>query len=694
MTSKSFLKNLLTVVLILFATNVFAQIENSVVLQDIVEEIAENSDEELDYTTLFNNLEILVEDPLNLNTATPEDFRQILFLTEYQIFSIIKYRTKYQGFKTVYELAFVEGLDEQTMKYLYPFVYAGEAEKKNKTNWKRVFTYGHHTVLGRYQRVLQPKAGFNISDSILEQQPDKTRYLGNQDKYYLKYNYSYKNNISYGFTAEKDEGEQFFRGAQKYGFDFYSAHFMLGDIGILKKAIVGDYVAQFGQGLVMWTGMSFGKGSGVAGIIKKPRYVDKYSSANESAFMRGEAATIKLKNFTITEFVSYKSLDGDVAISNDTLDTDEDRITSFLETGYHRTQSEIAKRHAIKEFVTGGNVTWTGDRFKIGATGVYYSYSSPLNVNDKAYEYFNFSGKSNFNLGVDYLLNLHKVNVFGETAISPNGGFATVDGITCDFVPEFKMSLLYRYYSPDYQNMYGQGFAEGSNTYNETGLYIGAEILPVKHLKLDLHFDSWKFPWLKYGVNAPSTGYEWQAQATYTPKRNLELILRAKYESKQKNSSEEANMKPIITYNTAKYRFQANYTPNSEWKLKSRIEISRYHNPDSTSWGYLLCEDLQYKPKKLPLTFTARIAVFDTQDYNARLYAYEPDVLYAFSVPMFYGRGTRLALVIKYDILENLDFWVRIANTYYADKTTVGSGLDEIQGPNRTEIKIQFRLKF
>ena len=693
MSSKSMLKYCAAVAFFFCTANLSAQVENSIALQDIVEEIAENTDEELDYTTLFNNLEILAENPLDLNTATAEDFREILFLNEYQIYSIIRYRTKYHGFKTIYELAFVEGIDDLTMKYLYPFVTISDEKPKDKTNWKKVFSYGHHTVLGRYQRVLQPKTGYNISDSILQIKPDKSRYLGNPDKYYLKYNYSYKKKISYGFTAEKDDGEQFFRGAQKYGFDFYSAHFMLGDMGVLKKVIVGDYIAQFGQGLTMWTGMSFGKGSGVEGIIKKPRLVDKYSSANESAFMRGEAATIKLKDFTITEFVSYKSLDAGIAQA-DTLTEEEDLVTSFLETGYHRTPSEVAKRHTIKEFVTGGNVTWQGQKMKIGATGVYYSYSNPINTNDKAYEYFNFSGKSNFNFGVDYLFNLHKINIFGETSMSPNGGIATVDGVTIDFVPEFKMSALYRYYSPKYQNMYAQGFSEGNKTYNESGLYIGAEILPVKHLRLNVFFDSWKFPWLKYGVNAPSTGHEWIAEATYTPKRNIEMIFRAKYETKQKNTSEEANIKEIINYSTSKYRYQINITPNEEWKLKSRIEVSHYHRPDSASWGFLVCEDLQYKPTKLPLTFTARIALFDTQDYNSRIYAYEQDVLYAFTVPMFYGRGTRLALVIKYDVTDNIDLWFRIANTYYADKTTLGSGLDEIPGPNRTEVKLLFRLKF
>ena len=59
MNSNVLLKYFLSIAFILNAFILSAQVENAVVLQDIVEEIAENSDEELDYTTLFNALENL-----------------------------------------------------------------------------------------------------------------------------------------------------------------------------------------------------------------------------------------------------------------------------------------------------------------------------------------------------------------------------------------------------------------------------------------------------------------------------------------------------------------------------------------------------------------------------------------------------------------------------------------------------------
>ena len=136
------------------------------------------------------------------------------------------------------------------------------------------------------------------------------------------------------------------------------------------------------------------------------------------------------------------------------------------------------------------------------------------------------------------------------------------------------------------------------------------------------------------------------------------------------------------------------YAASNAWKLKSRVELARYSINDAVKWGYTVYQDFQYKPVNIPLTFNARIAVFETESYDTRIYAYEPDILYGFSVPAYYGRGSRLLLVLKYSASRNLAFWFRIANTYYADKADLGTGLDAIKGNNRTDIKLQVRYKF
>ena len=89
-----------------------------------------------------------------------------------------------------------------------------------------------------------------------------------------------------------------------------------------------------------------------------------------------------------------------------------------------------------------------------------------------------------------------------------------------------------------------------------------------------------------------------------------------------------------------------------------------------------------------------RIAYFSTQDYDNRQYTYEQDVQYAFSFPAYNGRGWRYYSVLSYDINKNLTFWLRWSRTDYINQETVGSGLDEIPFPHRSDVKAQIRWVF
>jgi hypothetical protein len=90
-----------------------------------------------------------------------------------------------------------------------------------------------------------------------------------------------------------------------------------------------------------------------------------------------------------------------------------------------------------------------------------------------------------------------------------------------------------------------------------------------------------------------------------------------------------------------------------------------------------------------PLALNLRFQYFETGDYNSRLYAFENDVLYSFSIPPFYDKGIRSYVNVNYDVSKKLTIWVRLARTMYASRTTVGSGNDEITGNHRTDYKFQ-----
>jgi hypothetical protein len=97
---------------------------------------------------------------------------------------------------------------------------------------------------------------------------------------------------------------------------------------------------------------------------------------------------------------------------------------------------------------------------------------------------------------------------------------------------------------------------------------------------------------------------------------------------------------------------------------------------------------------RFPVSFNARLAIFKTASYNSRIYSYENDVLYSFSIPAYYGNGLRYYLTVRYAVTRNIDLWFRVAETTFFDSKTTGSGLDQIDVPHKTELKAQLRLKF
>ena len=83
----------------------------------------------------------------------------------------------------------------------------------------------------RATQVLEKSRGY-----LLDSSKAKNFYPGSPQKILVRYKYIFKNLLQYGVTAEKDAGEQFFKGGQKTGFDFYSAHFFVRNLGIIKSS--------------------------------------------------------------------------------------------------------------------------------------------------------------------------------------------------------------------------------------------------------------------------------------------------------------------------------------------------------------------------------------------------------------------------------------------------------------------------
>ena len=665
--------------------------------QQVIEDFLQNTESEgdFDFNTVFEDLEYYLRRPLNLNEAGEEDLQNLQLLSDIQILELLNYRRTAGDLISIYELQAIPSFDLQTIRRLLPYVTVDKGIDDYQLSIPRMMAEGQNELYLRWSRIVEEQKGY----SPLEEGQTAQRYLGDPNQFYLRYKHSYSNKLSYGLTAEKDRGEEFFTGSNKQGFDFYSAHLFIKDYNRTIKAIaIGDYAVSFGQGLILYSGFGAGKSSYVMNIKRTARVLRPYTSVNESNFQRGAAATLGFgEHLEVTALASYRRRDGNV-LEPDTLDVEESirQISSLGIAGLHRTDSEIADERALGQTTFGGRLRWKGDRGHIALNGLYEQIDADLTLRDQPYNRFYFSGDRLFNASLDYSFTFQNYNFFGETAMSDNGAIATLNGLLMGLDRKVDLAVLVRHFPRNYQALFPTPFAETTGARNETGAYLGLEVRPHRYWKLSAYFDAWKHPWLRFDADAPSRGYEYRARLTYFRKRNLEVYLEVRDETKERNIDKiEGKNNFTLPTRVFQTRLHLAKKVNKALELRSRIDVGFSENEiNTTQRGFVIYQDVIFKPIGFPLSFTTRFALFDTDGFQARYYSFENNLLYAFSIPAYYNRGTRFYINLRYKGIRNLTLEARIAQTYWRNQDSIGSGLEEVAGPRRTELGAQVKYRF
>ena len=132
---------------------------------------------------------------------------------------------------------------------------------------------------------------------------------------------------------------------------------------------------------------------------------------------------------------------------------------------------------------------------------------------------FALTGKTFGNYSIDYGYTYRNMHFFGEAASTNKRKLAFIQGMLMSVANNVDVSLLYRNISPAYQSLYTSAFTENTFPTNEKGLYTGISIKPAMGWRVDAYADVYKFPWLRYRVDAPTTGKEYMFQLTYQPNK-------------------------------------------------------------------------------------------------------------------------------------------------------------------------------
>lgn len=655
---------------------------------EYMDEMAADAEDEARIETLYADLSYLSEHPFELNGVTEEQLKRLPFLTDSQISKLLDYRRKYGNMVSLYELKNVEELDFHTLSLLLSFVYIDEISvDKRPITVKNLLKYGSNNLQIRYDQCFQQKKGYgSYPDSILLQYPNR-KYLGEPFYHSLRYEYTFDEQLQVGIVAEKDPGEPLWNRYHK-GYDSYSAHLFLKGNKLLKSLAIGDYKVSFGQGLVISNDFTPGRSSMVAQAERRSSGFRRHFSTNETDYFRGVATTLSLKCFEISALYSYRKLDAGVI---------DNQISSFKTDGLHRLIRDREKQHTVSMQTYGGNIRYATPNICVGVTALSYSFGDKrVEPDPKPYNLFYFRGSRNTNISVDYLLKNKRVKFYGETAISANGKIATLNALQLTPASYFSFLLLYRHYDIGYQAFFGNAFAQNSSVQNEQGFYMGLQWTPFRRWKLSAYTDVFRFPWLKYGTDAPSTGQEYMVQVDYSPDKNYSFSLRYKYRQKEKNETvTDQTTLQILPYVQQRLRLQFMYTASPSFLLRTSAD-GVFYQEEKENWsaGWMIAQSAGWKPETSSVQADLYVAYFHTSDYNSRISSYEKNILYAFNKPSFYGKGMRFSFSFRWNLVKKLSVSAKLAHTHYLDRKVIGTDLEEINGSGKTDVYMLLQYKF
>ena len=650
----------------------------------------ENEDESVDEETMEQLFE-LYGNPMDINTAKKEDLEMLPFLNEEQVEEVLRYREKDGPMMSLGELMMVKGLGMKEREMMRLFVKVEEdrslykRDKRNPT-LEDILKWSKHEMVLRTDVPFYKKDGYqDVAAEVLKKSPNKV-YRGDRFHHAFRYAFSGMNHLLAGVQMEKDAGEK--------GIDHVSGYVMLKNVGIVKSAILGNYRVSFGKGLTVNSGIKFGKSMMMNTMDRMDMGITKHSSTSETGYFTGGAFTIQLKNWQLSVFGSYRKEDG-------TYNNDSTGMSSLKTDGLHRTKLEHSKKGNLGVTNFGGNIHWEHKELRLSATAVWTHLDVPLmpkhDTKASKYRIYNASGKDFFVGSLAYAYRYKSLSFSGETAFSNTErqhGVASLNTLRWRANRTNSFMLIGRYYGAKFISMNGRSFGENSSVQNEEGIFVGWTSKSIRNMELEAYADMMYFPWLKQGVSASSHGLEGMVQALYSANRKWSLLARYRIKSKQKDMT--SMEKKILDYDTHQsLKLQLNYTLSPFVTLRTSAIgscISNNYNPTET--GLAICENFRWQNNK-KIRFDLGITYFNTNSYDARVYIYEPSLLYSFGSTSFYDEGIRGTLLASLPIVkQSLFINAKLGMTKYFNRDTIGSGLEMIHADHREDLQVQIRYKF
>ena len=627
--------------------------------------------EDVESTSWEETYDLLCEmeqHPLDINQVSREQLEELPFLSAQQVEGIMEYLHRYGPMKSLGELQMIRALDYGQLRLLTYFTYVGEEKPEGFPKLTTVTKYGKQELTA------------TLRVPFYERKGDKEGYLGYPYRHWLRYQFTYGDYVKFGLMGAQDAGEPFFSNKNKWGYDYYSPYLQIRKLGCLESFVAGKYRVSLGMGLVLNNSFGLGKVSMLQNL-GRPTYSIRAHSSRSNDYLQGIAATMDItKGLKATAFVSYRPLDA-------TLNKKDSTAATILTTDYHRTTTEMGKKHNLHQTAVGGSLRYANNGLRLGANFLLTHYDRQLKSDTVAlYKRHYPRGKEFLNASLDYGFVRPRIALFGETAIDGKGHLATVNSLSLRLGDDINIMALQRFYSYAYTALMAQSFCDGGRVQNESGVYLGVTWQPSSSLRLAAYTDYAYFAWAKYRVSQSSFSWDNLVQATYN-RKDWTFSGRYRLRMKQRDNEDKTALLNLWEH---RGKLSVEYAAEQGWGCRTQWD-GGYCAYGDGEWGMMLSERVSYVHNWLRLN--AGGGYFLTEGYDSRVYLYEHGPLYTYNFSQFYGEGIRYWLMVRAAVGKRLMLTAKIGVTDYFDRSVIGSGYQQIEASSQCDLDIQLRWK-
>lgn len=631
--------------------------------------------EALDVQDLELRLRRAYDNPIDWNRATRQQLEDLVFVSGGQIEELLFYADYYGPVRSLAELKLVHDIESPLLLLLPSVLYVGE--DMDTTRWTDAFRYLSHEVVLRSDVTLEPRKGYQSG-----------HYFGSPFRLFGRYDFEAGNNFRVGLTAESDAGEPWFSHGGR-GFDHYRGYVEVSNLGVVSRAVVGAYRVGFGRGLLFGQQVYGNRLSQVMSRSGGEYGVSGYSGVSELPTLVGAAASVQIDKFSVTPFYGYTSLDADTAGGV---------WHSYSTSGYHRTESEIAKRGTLGLHTVGVNGSYTQRFFNVGLTAYGVFFSLPAVIGSGDWSATDFEGRNQWGVSVDYGFHKQRVRFSGETVIAQGVAVATTNTLLIRPLGELQFALNHRYFSPHYHAFWANSASSLSGVNGEHGASFAMQVPVGRAKNVSFLADVYKPLWASTTMSDTEVGYELrgQFQGIFASDKTVYASLRYKVRPawyreedwyiSQSSTDRVGQLYLKFSYEASGCRFVTGMQANV---AQERI-LGEFTKP---TLGWLFYQDVAYDVEQVPLRLKARMALYGAPTWANRFYLYESDVPMSGYTPALYGSAFRWYLMADYKFKFGFTAALRIAQTIYSDREVIGLSHDQIDKPHKTDIHILLSYK-